>query len=303
MKQTKIQTINAAMNGAKLILGGIDELGAAVHLPHNPRADINEELTSLIMACGQYEQGKQIKAMRRSTLVAAIDDSQKFGRVVRDVLKLVYGNVYSDRWTALGFRNSFAMSDAIEDLIGMLLAMHSHLTKNPHLEVGTLVTAARALEIHDALFAAQAAFMSQEADVRQLMELRDDAFATLRKRISNVFKELSMQLDPMDRRWINFGFKQPGADATPDVPEEVKVTQITPTSAEVKWEAPARAERYRVWMKVRGVDADYVAIGSPTDPDFMLEELPPNATLDFVITALNNGGESPVSEVVTITTS
>ena len=58
----------------------------------------------------------------------------------------------------------------------------------------------------------------------------------------------------------------------------------------------------RVWKKVRGVDAAAVAVGSPADLDFTIENLPTGAVIEITITAVNNGGESPVSEVITITT-
>ena len=36
--------------------------------------------------------------------------------------------------------------------------------------------------------------------------------------------------------------------------------------------------------------------------DFTLENLPPNATIQIAISALNNGGESPLSDAITIVT-
>jgi hypothetical protein len=38
------------------------------------------------------------------------------------------------------------------------------------------------------------------------------------------------------------------------------------------------------------------------DLDFTIENLPTGAAIDIVVTAVNYGGESPVSEVITITT-
>jgi hypothetical protein len=53
---------------------------------------------------------------------------------------------------------------------------------------------------------------------------------------------------------------------------------------------------------VVGVDADFVNIGSPADLDFAIEGLPSNATVQIVVSAVNEGGESEKSAVVTIQT-
>ena len=57
MKQKQITTITSAVNAAEMINLGLTELGATVHLPRNPQADVLEELTDTIMACGSHEQG------------------------------------------------------------------------------------------------------------------------------------------------------------------------------------------------------------------------------------------------------
>ena len=59
---------------------------------------------------------------------------------------------------------------------------------------------------------------------------------------------------------------------------------------------------YRVWIKIHDAEVDYTAIGSPSDLDFTLENLPANSTVDIVVSAVNNGGESAVSDVITVTT-
>ncbi len=301
MKQVKIQTITGAVNAAQMINLGITELGVSVHLPRNPQVEIVEELTNTIMACGSYEQSKQVKGARRNALVDAINESQKFIRTVRDFLKTVFGNDASDLWTVVGFpSSSIEIPDLPEDLKRILLAMVSHLTANPSLELGTVVTAARAQAMHDALQAAQHALMSQEADVETLMNARDQKYEILRKRISDVYQELRMELDPLDPRWLKFGFNMPGADETPEMPTGLLATLIGPTAVALKWEAAERAAYYRVYKKVTGVDQDYVAVGSPADLDFTIENLPAGATVEIQITAVNTGGESSRTEAVTV---
>ncbi len=303
MKQKQIFTINAALNAGKLIVAGITEVNAGITLPHNPVADINTDLVNQIMACGNHEQAKQVKAIRRTALLGKLDESITFIRGTRDVFKMIWGTEFSELFTALGFKNgSLALPDSLEDTTGMLQAIKTHLTANPTQEVGTVITAARAQELLDALFAAQAAIVSQEAEIESMITIRDEKFEALKKRISSVYQELRMQLGPLDARWMKFGFNMPGADETPEQVTGVKVTLIGPTAAAVKWEAAQRASYYRVWMKVHGAEGDYTAVGSPADLDFTIENLPANSSVDIYVTAVNNGGESPVSDVITIAT-
>ena len=70
----------------------------------------------------------------------------------------------------------------------------------------------------------------------------------------------------------------------------------------VKWDQSARAGHYRVWKKVVGVDENFISVGSPSDLDFTIENLPAGKTIQIAVSAVNNGGESLKSEVVTIVT-
>jgi hypothetical protein len=303
MKQKIIQTIPAAKNAADLIIGGMNELGATITFHYNVKDEIVEEMTNMIMATGNHEQSKQVKATRRNAMLDALNLAQKKIRVVRDLLKLTLGYDYSDIWTALGFKTTLGLPDDLEEVKAILQAMVLHFANNPAHEVAALgATGAQVLTSLEALLAAQLAFVSQEATVKELMDLRDEKYEIVRKRIGSVYRELGNHLDPLDRRWSKFGFNAPGADETPEQVAGVKVTLIGATAAAVKWEASPRAQYYRVWFRIHGTEAEYVTVGSPADLDFTIENLPANTAVDIVVTAMNNGGESPISEAVTITT-
>ncbi|MDB6027772.1 MAG: hypothetical protein JWM68_3995 [Verrucomicrobiales bacterium] len=303
MKQKQIFTLNAAINSAQLIVAGITEVGAGIILPFNPQADINTDLVNAIMARGDHEQAKQVKVARRNALHQQLEEVTKFIRATRDIFKLSWGTQFSELFTALGFSmGTLEIPDSLEDLIGMLLAIKAQLTAHPTQEVGTLITAARAQTLLDALTAAQAAIVSQEGEIESKIVIRDEKFEILKKRLSGVYQELRMQLAPLDSRWMKFGLNMPGADETPDQVTGLKVTLIGPMAAATKWEAAVRAAYYRVYIRVLGVDAEYRAIGSPADLDFTIENLPANATVDVVVTAVNNGGEGARSEVIRIVT-
>ena len=109
-------------------------------------------------------------------------------------------------------------------------------------------------------------------------------------------------MGPLDPRWKAFGLNMPGASAIADIVEGLKAVLIGATTVALKWNASARADYYRVFKKVLGVDAEPVAAGSPADLDLTLENLPNNATVEIYVVAVNNGGESQPSEKVTIVT-
>ena len=185
----------------------------------------------------------------------------------------------------------------------MLQAYKAFYVANPTREnLGSNLTATQAQALYDQLNAAANDVAVKRAQNQILKGLRDDASTQMQKRVRDVIRELEMKLDPLDPRWVAFGFNIPGAQATPDVPENLLAILIGPTAAALKWDASARADYYRVWKKVHGTNDDYVAAGSPADLDFTLENLPAGSTIDIVVTAVNSGGESAVSQVVTVTT-
>ena len=87
MKQIKIQSIPGMINAGGLILGGVTDLSASIGLTFNTQTEIAQELTDLVMACGNHEQTKQTKVTRRSALMDAVNDTRFYVRSLRDVLK------------------------------------------------------------------------------------------------------------------------------------------------------------------------------------------------------------------------
>ncbi len=301
MKQKVIQSIPSALTAGGLIKGGLTDLADEIGMNVTTSTEIAQKMTDLIMACGNHEQTKQTKTTRRSALVDAINNGRNYIRVVRDILKVVFGYEYSDSWTALGYKNSLALPDSVEDVIAMLVATAQFFTNNPTLEVaGMNVTAARAQALLDALTAAQNAFAAQDMAVETAVIVRDGKFVDMKRCIANVVKELTLRLDPLDPRWLRFGLNIPGADETPDTPEAPTATLIGPTAMALKWTAAARAVYYHVYKKVVGVDEDFVLAGSPADLDFTIEGLPANATVEIQISAVNSGGESGRTSSVSV---
>jgi len=303
MKQKAIKTIAGLINQGGLLVGGATSLAATLDLHHNDKNQINEDLTNLIMSVGGHEQAKADLYDRRTGLKLAATNGRAQLRKGRDMLKPFLGYTYSNLWTQLGYNDSMGITDQPEDQQAKLQALRTYYTAHPTFEVPLLnLTAAYTDTVIAALTTAQNAVAAAENAVEATMRVRDEKAAKMRERMSSLVDELNQLLDPLDPRWLEFGLNMPGADETPDQVTGVKVTLIGPTAAAVKWEASARAQYYRVYKKVHGAEGDYVLVGSPGDLDFTIENLPPNATIDIIVRAVNSGGESPVSEVISITT-
>jgi hypothetical protein len=65
-----------------------------------------------------------------------------------------------------------------------------------------------------------------------------------------------------------------------------------------EWEASARADRYRVYKQVVGVNEDYVLAATVTETSINLNTFTPASTVRVKISAVNAAGESQLSDVV-----
>ncbi|MDB6026644.1 MAG: hypothetical protein JWM68_2867, partial [Verrucomicrobiales bacterium] len=157
-----------------------------------------------------------------------------------------------------------------------------------------------AKDLHERMKAAGGRLVTLEAKLDGLLRVRTENMKELRRYLRVVIDELHLVLPPMDPRWELFGLNRPGSKETPDVPEDVAVAVIDNKRGNVTWPRSARAEYYRVWLRIEGVDAEPRVIGSPSDLDFMLEELPATGEMDVFVSAINSGGESALSAPVRI---
>ena len=303
MKNTLATSIMGVLIAIALAIEGATTHGATLNLLHFPLAVLVAIHTAAMTALAAYETGKQTLRDLRTALDAAFIDARDLAFLSRDVLKPRFGRKYSEAWNAVGFVDSLDVPKTVNELIFLLERMVAFFTANPALEVASQnITAADLHAVLDTLKAARKAVSDQETVVENLLAVRNEKLEVVRKALRGLFDELSNQLDPLDPRWKAFGFNLPGAEETPDTVTGVIATLIGPTAIALKWDAAARAQYYRVFKKVVGVDEEFVAVGSPADLDFTLEGLPMNATVEIQISAVNDGGESQRTASVTVVT-
>ncbi|MDB6028775.1 MAG: hypothetical protein JWM68_4998 [Verrucomicrobiales bacterium] len=276
---------------------------AALPLLHNTQANINADINALTDAIMAHGLGKDLMAIRRGDMQNKVHVSRGFLTLGRDNFKPVLGSEYNEGWDNTGLVGSLAIPRNELEVLPLLHSYNQFMTANPTFEVASKdITADAAGALHTQLELAIGAVKLQDGVVSNLMVERDVKAANLRKRMSDLIAELKMRLPGLDGRWKGFGFNPPDAQETPDGIGAVTAVLIGPNTAALKWAAPARAEYYHVFKRVVGVDAEFILVGSPADLDFTLENLPANAHVEIVVSAVNNGGEGQRSGVVTLVT-
>ncbi len=277
--------------------------GSGIPLLHNTNLKINADIQPLVDAIMAHGSGRLEMKTCRETLESTIQDCRVSLMLGRDSLKPLFGNQFTQDWLPFGHDGSLEVSENVPQLFTLLRSYKEVLEGNPDYELPTKnFTAVHLATLFTQLETALNAVTVQDAVVGDLMEDRDAKAEKLRKRMRGLVEELNQTIDPLDQRWKAFGFNMPGAQETPDSVEHIQAVLIGPNAVALKWDPSARAEYYRVFTKIHGAEGDYTAVGSPADLDFTIENLPANATIDIIVTAVNNGGESAASEVVTITT-
>ncbi len=303
MRNDMPQSIPILLTSAEDAADAAAQFGVMVGLAQNKEDKIRDDTLALVDARTNYEQGRIVLDDFYQELKTLAGKANTFVTLARDVLKPHLGRHYSQAWNATGFVGSLVVPTKAEELQPLLQSLKIYFGFNPGYQNEVLkITPTEADLQFEKISEVRSKINAQETEVDNLRDARDRALTNLRKRLRGLIDELSQLVGPLDPIWLAFGFNMPGADETPEAPENVSLRLINNTSGALAWEAAPRAEYYRVWKKIVGVDPELVAVGSPTDLDFTLEELPANSTIEVAVSAVNNGGESPMSEVVIVKT-
>ena len=285
-----------------VVVAGLTEYGATIGLVRHTAASTTQKVTDVIMAVGAVSQTKATQRNKRAALRLVTATARQFAMAARDSLKPVLGNMYSAAWNEVGFNGTLIVSLDPGELKVLMQAIKAYLTRYPAFENEQAnVTAARAEVLYNDLTTAVDAVAVAKYNVATALRTRGTAVTALKGTIRGVISELSEEIDPLSDYWLRFGFNKPGAKQTPPAPQNVVAT-LSGNAAALDWPDAPRADHYRVWRKVVGVDQEMVAIGSPSDSDFTAQDLPANKTIEFAISAVNNGGESQLSGPITVVT-
>jgi len=297
------KSLAALVPAGQIAVIGVTQEGAGAGVKQNDGPAVQADVTALTTAITGCEQGKVTLTERRAAVRATVESGRDLLTYTRDVLKPRFGSQYSQSWDITGFVDSLMVPTAAADVQFRLERMGAYLAANPTVEVPVLnITATHLQGAFGDLNTARGAVNLQETVVDNLMAARDLAAAKLRLRLAGLRDELGQLLDPLDPRWKAFGFNMPGAQETPDVPEHLQAHSHVAGEVAMQFGNAARAESYHVFMRVIGGQSpDFVLVGSPLDPNFNLTGLTSGTQIELCVTAVNNGGESLKSAVVTVT--
>ncbi|MDB6027902.1 MAG: hypothetical protein JWM68_4125 [Verrucomicrobiales bacterium] len=297
------RTIPALLTSAGDVANAARRMKDELLLLQNPEAKIRDDIESLASSRDSHETAKTTLRLTQATVRELFETALESLTLARDIFKPRLGKQFGAPWSQLGMPDSLYFPRSAVALQPIVDSYATFLETNPSAEVPSLnITATYFATLFADLAAARSAVKSQELQVALTMQLRDEKAQQLRKRIRGVIDELHMLMEPLDPRWKTFGFNQPGAEQRPDAPENIQVVLVNETTAMIEIPSTPRASYYRVYKRVIGVDAEPVAIGSPSDTDFTQEDLPRKATVEFFVSAVNSGGESALSAPVTVVT-
>jgi hypothetical protein len=153
-----------------------------------------------------------------------------------------------------------------------------------------------------ALSAARGDLNNQKVPARvTARQQRDGADNKLRSAMISLVGELTDLLAADAPEWYYFGLVPPGGAERPAVPDGIHMTQVGPAAVAAGWPHSPRAEKYRPFKKLDGVDGDFIALELTHDTQVLLQNLPPHGTVHFQLTAYNAAGESNKSTISTLT--
>ena len=269
----------------------------AVGLKQNKEADLRAALTAARTAETAYATAKGDKDTLSTALRLADSNARALLKAARAVLAQSLGESWSAVWEPTGFPNqSTAVPATQEERLNLCASLKAYFTANPAKENAPLaVTAANAEVKFTALSDARQAVNNGNTAAGQKRDARDTAVTALKARVRGLIAELGQLLPATDPRWDAFGLNAPGAAETPDAPEALVLTPGAPGHLLADWADARRADRYRVWVKVEGVDADFRAAATVTDSDATLNTFPSGRTVRVRVTAANDAGESTPS--------
>ncbi len=302
MKQKKLQTVAALIHGATLAKAGAIAHAPELGLVVGSAPLIEAALDPLLLAEKDHLNATGEWRTLATALREHVKTAYDLAYVVRDSLKPTYGRQYSSKWEGTGFERSLKIPRAMAPLQQLLRALKNHLATHPAAEISNVATAALVGTALDALITAQQAVVVQTGEVKTLLAARRKAEKVMRLRLSGTVEELKRVVGPTGGVWDAFGLNQPAIQQRPEKPAPVKAVLTENNDIAVDWERSPRANHYRVFLKVIGVDAEPIPVGSPADLRFMIESVPPASMVEVSLSAVNDGGESLRSDAVAVRT-
>jgi hypothetical protein len=286
-------------------IDGLDKQGAAVGVKQWTHDEMEVKFGTAFTAQSAFDVAQVDEASATTARNVANSNGKGFIASVKNIFTTAFGSAPSKQWEGIGYApGKTAMPDSIEGRLKVLGGIRDYLTANPTSEFTNnqiTFTAANAGALYDALDGARTALNGKVAVRVTARAARDFAIDDLRNAMSGLVNELGSILPDDSGTWYYFGLVPPAGSSAPGVPDGASIHQVGPTSAAAGWPATPRAEKYRPYKKVDGVDTDFVELDLTSELQVLLENLPAKSTVHIQVTAYNAAGESARSAVASVT--
>lgn len=284
---------------------GAVQQGASAGLVKNTAAAIRTDLDALINTRAAFKQAETDKVPAYTALRTA--DSNGKGFIARsiNVLKIHLGNSWSDAWVATGLPdNTVGIPGTQDKRYTGLGGLKAYFTNNAaHENVPLNVTAAIATTLHGALSTARTGVSNALTACGTTAAAFRKATSEFKDRFRAAINELEDKktgLGTDDPRWYDFGLNRPDDPATPGQPSNVTAAGAGATNVLVIIDGARRANSFNYYKQVMGVDPERVKVDNVSETQFTIQGLPSGATVQITVTGVNDAGEGPASEPVSV---
>ncbi|MBI3880156.1 MAG: fibronectin type III domain-containing protein [Verrucomicrobia bacterium] len=275
----------------------------AIGIVQNKETVMRAAILALRNTESQFGTAKDTRQDAIDAQQAADALGSEFLGAARSVLANYLGQRWNTSWEPTGWPDqSTSIPDSQEKRLNLLASLKIYFTNVPAHENAPLgVTAALADTRFQAISDARQAVGAAEDSQTAKKQARDGAARSLRKRARGLVEELNTLLEDDDSRWHAFGLSMPSDPDTPEVAEAPTLVAGTPGKVQASWPRAPRAERYRVFKQIVGVDLDFVFAVTVHDREVVLEGLPSGQTVKIRLVAANDAGEAqpgPSAQIV-----
>jgi len=282
---------------------GMNQHAVAIGLKQNTFALARAELDAMIAAQNLFKAAEDVEPASRAALRVADSNGKGFIARVIKVLSITLGGEWSDAWVGTGLPdNRVAVPTTQDARFAALSGLKAYLTLHPEKEVTTaeiVVTAALAETLYQAISAARLGVNNAQTLTKTRYEAKLAAVAVFKERFRGTVSELDQILADDDPRWYDFGLSRPADPATPGVPSSVVVTALGGGRVLVQIDGARRANSFNYYRQLPA-DAEPVKVTNTEGTQYTMEGLGAGALVQITVTGVNDAGEGPASEAVSV---
>ena len=295
-------TLSELLASGEDLCDGLDQHGAAIGIAQNTFALTRADLDALIAAENALSAAEGAQPAAYAALRSADSNGKGFIARAIKVLSISLGNDWSDEWLATGLPdNTVGIPGTQDKRFSALNGLAAYFTANPTKENAPLnVTAAIATTLRTAISDARVAVNNALTNSKTKLLTRNDAKDAFRARYRGAIHELEQRLGPEDPKWYDFGLNRPADPAQPGQPANVHATALGAGRVLVQLDGARRANSFNYYQQVTGTDPEPVKLLNTEGTQQTFENLPVGATIEFTVTGVNDAGEGPASEAVSV---